>query len=230
MQKKVLPISGATIFASATVFLYGSSTAYMEGYLRTLKLDADVLDRNFHQVLYSGFLISFETLLWTAACCALASFFYSHLVFPLFIDYLSKGWKQKRLVVKIERHLRLNKRPDTAPERILKHRTRWAVAIAVAFIASIFLLAHYEQKGKKVALEMIQRLAKEEADQSSQPVDPLPPGAVRVKIDDRVRTLVHLACGARNCAGWERTERLVYYYPQTGHAYAFAAEPQVPVK
>jgi hypothetical protein len=43
--------------------LYCVGTAHSGGYLGTLRLDADVLDRNFHQVLYAGFLNSFGPIL-----------------------------------------------------------------------------------------------------------------------------------------------------------------------
>lgn len=44
----------AIILAGITAYLYCSSTAYTYGYLQYFELNAEVLDRNFHQTLYDG--------------------------------------------------------------------------------------------------------------------------------------------------------------------------------
>jgi hypothetical protein len=214
MSKTNIPtLSSAAFLAAATAFLYCASTAYMGGYLGTLRLDSDVLDRNFHQVLYSGFLTSFETLLWALIVCASASYVWAYMLFPLFTNYLKKGVAQRRKAVRIKRFFYWNNRPDTKRERIWKNRTRWALALALLPLALILLLAYYEQRGRSAANELLLRVSRGQ---------PAASEIVRVKIDDQVRTLVHLACGARNCAGLEMQSEMVYYYPQTGHAYHYS--------
>lgn len=213
MSKTSLPtLSSAAFLAAATAFLYCASTAYMGGYLGTLRLDSDVLDRNFHQVLYSGFLTSFETLLWALMICAMACYVWAYMLFPMFTSYLKKGVAQRRKAVRVKRFFYWNNRPDTKRERIWKYRTRWALALALLALALIILLVHYEQKGKKAALELLKRVSLGQ---------PAVSEVVRVKVEDQVRTLVHLACGARNCAGLDMQSEMVYYYPQTGHAFPY---------
>lgn len=213
-------LNSAVFLAAATAFLYCVSTAFMGGYLGTLKLDADVLDRNFHQVLYGGFLISLNEVLVGLAIVAATSWICSHLLIPEFTDYLRKGIAQRRRVLKIKRFFH-GKRRDTLQERVWKRRTHRAFVYAVLSIALILLLAHYETKGKRQAEALLTRI------NTGQPVTSQ---LVRVKIDDQLQSLVHLACGARNCAGYDKTSKLVYYYPQTGHAFQYTVTSAVGMK
>lgn len=44
----------AIIITLVTVYLYCASTDYLYGYYESLRLEEDVLDRNFHQILFEG--------------------------------------------------------------------------------------------------------------------------------------------------------------------------------
>jgi len=44
---------------------------------------------------------------------------------------------------------------------------------------------------------------------------------INVNIDDEIRHLHLLICGARNCAGIESETKRIYYFPQNGHSYRY---------
>lgn len=68
-------IDSAVFLATVTVFLYCCSNAKYQGFLHVFGLDIDVMERNLHQVLYSGFLVSlmsvFKAVLWLFFICFL---------------------------------------------------------------------------------------------------------------------------------------------------------------
>ncbi|WP_284193860.1 hypothetical protein, partial [Vibrio zhanjiangensis] len=57
-------VDSAGIAALLTAYLYCVSTAFTHGYFNTLGLDSDLLDRNFHQIIYSGLIQSLNSFIW----------------------------------------------------------------------------------------------------------------------------------------------------------------------
>lgn len=208
-------LNSAILLTAATAFLYCVSTAHYGGYLGPLHLDADILDRNFHQVLYNGFLISFGPMFWFLAGYGLMRLFYSHFVLPEIIDWLRHGISRRRRFLKF-RHRWFGKRKDSLYEKNQKQhaiRALLYVALALALIAS---LVYFESLGKRAARKMQDRLEAEQIATAN---------LVQVKINDDTKNLFYLACGARNCAGIELKTRKIYYFPQNGHSYQHQAVP-----
>jgi hypothetical protein len=52
-------IESAIAIAVGTAIIYCVNAAFYGGYFSSLQLDADLLDRNFHQILYNGFLMTY---------------------------------------------------------------------------------------------------------------------------------------------------------------------------
>lgn len=208
-------LDSAVMLAAATAFLYCVSTAHYGGYLGPLHLDADVLDRNFHQVLYNGFLIALAPVLYALLIYGAARFFYSHMLLPEANDWLRHSFSRRRSLLKLKRKWH-GRRKASFHERQQKQHTMRALlcfAVALAFIVS---MVYFESLGKKMALEILKRV-----DESPQQIS----GVITVKIDDQVRSLFYLGCGARNCAGADRSTKTIYYFPQNGHAYQHATAP-----
>ncbi len=65
MSVKIKLIDSATCIAVLTSYFYCISTAYTNGYLAVFGLDNDLLDRNFHQVIYSGFISGYVGIFFT---------------------------------------------------------------------------------------------------------------------------------------------------------------------
>lgn len=208
-------IGSAVLLAGTTAFLYCASTAYFGGYLGMLKLDADVLDRNFHQVLYSGMLVAFAPVSWILCTAFLLCTIYTTVVFGLLRPYLKRGVSEKRRILAIK-HVFTSRSRGSPQEQAMKRRTRAVFTCLLVLSAFLLTLAHLERKGRRSAQEMLQRLGQGKAQVSQM---------VRVKIEDQPRTLAHLMCGARNCAGLEVPTGTVYYYPQTGHSFRYVQTP-----
>lgn len=201
----------AFLLAGATAFLYCVSTAYANGYLSTLRLDSDVLDRNFHQVLYNGFLVCLQPILVGLSAYACLRLLYSHLILPEIINWLCKAIRNKRRYIKIKRKWS-GGRKERAAERVAKQKTislLRCLGLAISFLLS---LVYFEMQGKKAALDILKQINGKQISES---------GLIKVVIDNKTRTLVYLGCGARNCAGMELISKTVYYFPQNGHSYRF---------
>lgn len=214
-QSRHTIIDSAIALAGLTAYLYAVSTSYYGGYFNHLELDPNVLDLNFNQTLYNGFLLCSVPVFLFLAVIALVSWVYSHNVLPTTNDWLRKSRINKRKYIKARRWF-VGSRRDSLLEQREKRRTLSAITYVIGVVLVIFSLAYFESMGGKVAASIKQSLS----DGSY-----LTRSHWYVKIDDTNRKLLPLACGARNCAGVDTTSRFVYYFPQNGHAY----EPQVTV-
>ncbi|OAH97552.1 MULTISPECIES: hypothetical protein [Methylomonas] len=210
MQRSSL-IDSAVALAAITAFLYAASTAYYDGYFATFLLDRNVLDRNFQESLYRGFIISFYPafiILWIyAAVCYL----HSHYLLPDLSDWLQYRWGRKRRFLKLK-HLCLGTRKDSESVRHYKKHTYRVILYAIFFTIVLFALAHFEEKGKETATADLKKIE----NNSFQPAD-----LISIKIEDTSKQLFLLNCGARNCAGIEPKTKVVYYFSQNGHSYQF---------
>jgi hypothetical protein len=210
-------LNSGVALALLTAALYCVSTAYYGGFLAVLRLDADVLDRNFHQILYHGFLTAFVPVFQLLAWSAIVLFASAMLGTPALNAFLRRRWSRKRVFVVLRKALRPDAR-STAFE-IAQRKLAGYACIALAFaLTVIFALAHFDRQGKEAGEKLLSKL-----DQ------PVPDSfMVSVKIDGQPHRLLYLACGARNCAGIEPTTRMVHYFPQNGHAFRHP-QPAAPV-
>ena len=212
-------LDSAVLLAATTACLYCVGTAHYGGYLNVLQLDADVLNRDFNQTIYNGFLLSLAPAFILVAALAFGSWIYSHAIVPELNDLLRKSYHNRNAFLRVKHRL-WGKRKDSPLELRHKRRTlRVSAGVLVAF-GLILSLQQFEQKGKRDA----QALQKKFVSASSLPAAE----HILVKIDDRQYRLLFLACGARNCAGLDPKSQIVYYFPQNGHAYVpakVAAKP-----
>jgi hypothetical protein len=214
-------LNSGIVLASATAFLYCASTANFRGYLGPLKLDADVLDRNFHQILYNGFLDSFGPVWLTFFAYAAAHWLYSYAIRPNLIDWLRKSTANRRRFLKVKYRL-VKKRKASKIE--LHHKQRSVTMLTYAALAFVLILSlvYFEWQGKTTALADLKQIA--DVKKQIEAKKSLSNSAIiRVKIDDQFRSLFYLKCGARNCAGIDPVTMTVYYFPQNGHSYQYIA-------
>ncbi|PPK75979.1 hypothetical protein B0F87_10469 [Methylobacter tundripaludum] len=203
-------IDSGLIITFATAFLYCVSTAQNGGYLGVLLLDTDILDRNLDQILYNGFVISFSLVTWVVMIYLGWRFVYSHMILPEFNDWYSFSIRRK--VVKFKKKYCPKKRKDSPLETREKHKTRKAGFYFMLFIFFISSLVYFEKQGKKDAMELLRSIESKQIAQAN---------LINVNIDDEIRHLHLLICGARNCAGIESETKRIYYFPQNGHSYRY---------
>lgn len=208
-QRSSLIDSAATLTA-ITAFLYSVSSAYYEGYFIPLQLDNNMLDRNFQQSLYQGFVISFVPMFVVLLVYAVVCFLYSHMLLPSLNDWLRHTLGRRRIFIKFKHKCRLYKRKDSEIERCQKRHTYKAVLCFSVFTILLISLVHFESKGKKEAIAVLKKIGSNTIQQSD---------LVTVKIEDKPKKLFPLVCGARNCAGIEPNTKVVYYFLQNGHSY-----------
>lgn len=210
-------LDSALLLASATTFLYCAGSAYYGGYLGVFHLDADVLDRNFHQILYTGFYISFGPVGLASSFYIAWRFIYSHVALPDVIEWAGHSAARKRKLLKIKTAL-LGNRKD--PPRVTQEKRKTIVLAFyfILFIAFILSLGYFEIQGKKEANAALRSIERKQES---------PANIIYVKIDTEIKQLYFLFCGARNCAAIEHATKRVYYFPQNGHSYTYGMQPPV---
>jgi len=193
-------LNSSLLLAAVTAFLYCASTAHNGGFLGLLHLDANVLDRDFHQILYKGFLVSFAPAALALLAYAAACYFYSHGVLPGLNDWLRKSCSRKRRYLKLKYCL-IEKRKDLPCERRAKKHTFTVFRFVIICIVFISSMLYFEAQGRKEARTLNKKVEK----------PALESDLVSAKIGDKQYKLFKLACGALNCAGVDQTTKLVYY-------------------
>ena len=213
-----LSIDSAVLLTSLTALLYTWSTAFYSGYLSYIGLDADMMERSFHQVIYNGLLISFYPIILILIVSTISLYLYSQIILPIYIDLIRQSIKSKRKTIKFRRFL-LGKR-NTPPIELRAKALFIKVAILTFFgVLYIFSLAHFDNNGRDKAKEIVETLQAGETKSTKM---------LKIELNKKPKTLRFLACGARNCAGMEGVTNLLYYFPSSSSYSFLYKEPSVP--
>lgn len=116
-------LDSAVILTIITAFLYSASTAYTHGYFGILNLDSDVLDRNFHQILYHGMILNIWTFLTVPLVVALTITTHGAFVTQM-SRYVRKSFANGRKLSLLRKKLRLNIRKYNSLELIYSNRIK----------------------------------------------------------------------------------------------------------
>lgn len=193
----------ATLLAGVTGFLYSSSTAYIHGYFHVLGLDSDVLDRNFHQIIYHGMILNIWSILTIPLFIALSITAYSGFII-LSSEYFHSSFKNKRSLVKLRNIIiKRKKRKSTQLEILHKQRVKKSWGIFIIAFGFMFSMALFEKKGKEQGQTVLENI-------KGQPYSV-------IKQKNGSNELIYLYCGARNCAGKNLKTNEIEYFPQNGH-------------
>ncbi|ATD07094.1 hypothetical protein SIO17_08605 [Pseudoalteromonas piscicida] len=209
------PIDSAIFLAVCTALLYSWSTANYHGFLISVRLDSDMMERSFHQVIYGGLIISFGPILLTLVVASLSLYFWSHAILPSYIDWVRGSIRSKRRVIKFRRYW-IGKRISPAIEKQEKSRFNRITFYSLAGLAFIFSLAYFENKGQQQAAEILEKHMADDNSSGSM---------ITVFINKSEKTLRYLGCGAKNCAGIEEKSNKVYYFSQSS-GYSFTYTPK----
>ncbi len=202
-------LESGMVIAVVTAILYCVSAAYNGGYFYPLQLDSDVLDQNFHQVLYNGFLVSFVPAFEGLIIYVLLRILYSHALFPEFNNLLRKSWGKKRWFIKQKQRF-FGKGKDSKIEQDKKQYSIKILVYSVFFLGFLLSMVYFESIGKKAAYSILEKIETKSIQENE---------LISVKIDEKLEKLFYLMCGARNCAGINPKTKVVYYFPQNGHSY-----------
>ncbi len=209
MDRK-LSIDSAIFLALSTALLYTWSTALYHGFFRVLRLDSDMMERSFHQVIYDGLIISFLPTLSILIFSAFLLYLYAHLILPEYVDWARKSIKSKRKITKFRRFW-LGKRNSPPVEQ--RSKALFTKVAVLTFFGFLYIgsLVYFELKGSEKANELVDsHLAGK-----SKPTE-----MITVGVNGNPKILMFLGCGARNCAGIEAGTNFIYYFASSS-GYSF---------
>lgn len=195
------------ILAAGIAVLFSLSTAKYDGYLGAANLDPDVMERSFHQMVYSGFVISFSNILLFLLIMTAIIFLYSHGVLPAFIDYTRRGIKQKRKIVKLRKRLIGNRVSPEIEKRAKSAFNKSATCLFFAFLY-VLSLAYFEHQGRQDFMKIRHNYKNGSIN-----------GLETVHVKGVNKSLVYLACGAQNCAAIDPKSGSIYYFPESDGFY-----------
>lgn len=203
-------IDSAILLAICTALLFSWSTAHYHGFLIAAHLDSDLMERSFHQVIYSGLMLLMLPLFLVLLTVSALLYSYSHMLLPEYVNFVRRSYKAKRKVVKIRKYW-VGKR--IAPEIEKREKKRFNNYFILFGIATSFLLSlvYFENKGQNHAKELLEQHTKNETKGKN---------IISVPYKKGFKTLHYLGCGVKNCAGIEpKTNRIYYFSQATGFSF-----------
>lgn len=192
-------VDSAGVAAILTAYLYSVSTAFRHGYFNALGLDSDLLDRNFHQIIYSGLVQSLTDFILLAT--AVFIFVMVYTTWRVYLSYyIRRGFLFGRRFVRLKKILRIStKKPTKLEAKYQRHFYFSLIALVLTFIFFIVLVMH-ERKGARRAESVVDAISK---------------GDVTILNSGNYgNDLVFLYCGIRNCAGYDMKEDKLIYVSQ----------------
>tara|TARA_B100001113_G_C21079780_1_gene609355 strand:+ start:349 stop:1014 length:666 start_codon:yes stop_codon:yes gene_type:complete len=204
-MKRNVTIDTALLVTAATALLYTWSTASFNGFLAIMMLDPDIMERSFHQVIYSGLLISLAPVMLFWLYSWLILFFWSHYILPYYVIWTRNKFSRRRKMIKI-RYFFYGKWNAAPVERRTKaFFTNFTISLLIA-LTYLVSLAYFESIGKNNAKSILSDHINGKNKISQM---------IQTKIDGKARALRFLACGARTCAGIEENTDLIFYFSAT---------------
>lgn len=200
-----IKLDSTLLIAILTALPFSFSTAHYHGYLSKAKLDSDIMERSFHQVVYDGLILSFFPMILCFVLIATALWFYSHALVPVYFDYVRGSIKPKRRIIKLKNYW-VGKR--VTPKLELEAKAKFNRAFIISIVVVLFLagLIYFERKGENRA----EAVLKQHFERVSEAKN-----LIGVEINKKYKELRFLGCGNKNCAGIEADTNKIYYFPQS---------------
>ncbi|GAA3973685.1 hypothetical protein [Allohahella marinimesophila] len=178
----------AVILAMVVAFLFSASTAYYDGFLSVFDLDAAVLERSFHLVIYRGWVIAFMPLIIVLACVIAAGLGFAFIIRP------TSAWLAERYGATITTWLRARSGLRKYAGSLEETDFTWLEHVLLAvllLLALLMALVYFEGQGKARAEELRVELLSD------------PTNGLRITVEGQILQLI--TCGSRMCAGLARS-------------------------
>lgn len=122
-------------------------------------------------------------------------------------DYINKSFGNGRKIRKFKKALGVSVKRNRkfVASHNQKISTAWMIFGVVFAVFLVF--AFFEKQGKDSANRVLESIKDETYE------------VVRVGRDGSGRRLAYLYCGSRNCAGYDKKQHEIVYFPQSGHSY-----------
>lgn len=209
MQKS---IDSAILLTIGTAILYALGSAEYGGFTNQLSLNEDIMERSFHQTIYSGFLFSWVYIELVLLVIVFCLYVYSHGLLQIYVDHLRKGFAQKKRIVKM-RDKFFKKRNYPAIEIRERARLNFFAKLFLGFTVLIFFLTAAERSGVAEAKSILSL----HIDNRNSDL------LIETEINGSVKELIFLGCGVRNCAGYDQSSKKTHYF-QESNGYSFKSQ------
>ncbi|MBZ4187243.1 hypothetical protein K7B09_13015, partial [Thermomonas sp. RSS23] len=201
MEKTRSPlIDLGILIAVLPAFLFTIGTAYRNGYLSALRLNAAILDQNFHQTTYQGFIQLMSHGFTALALAAVLLTILAYTVIPYLTDYLEKQPKLRKFIA-----IAFSPPSRNPTEHGARRISLAAITVMIGSVMYLYCLAHFENSGRNAGAAELKALLAAKYENSRN---------IKVVIDGKPVDLVYIACGSTNCAGYAPTSKRLVYFPQ----------------
>lgn len=194
--------NSSVVLAAIPAILFTAGTVYRHGFLSQLSLDENVLDRNFHQAVYEGFINILGAGLGPLMLAVFAMIFVSYFLIPLIVnDILERNPSWASKIAKANADFEA----QSEIEKAARSYTSQSATIFFWLFALLLLLVNLEGKGKAAAVDTAAQMKNPQASEVN---------FIYVPHEKMNYRLYFLTCGLRNCAGYEQKSERIIYYPQ----------------
>ncbi len=200
---------GAVLLALGTAILFCSGTAYYHGYVSTLGLVAQVVERGFHQTLYQGLILVITPAVYLLVVVSPLLYIFSHGILEIYVDIFEGRYTRKKKLIKAKRFW-LGRRKDARIQVIAKRLANKSLLVSVVMALFFFSMYSLEKKGSDKAKELLSLGGKEGIVENN---------IVAADIEGQKLELQLLTCGAENCAGLRLDDRRVFYFSHTSFSH-----------
>lgn len=196
-------LNSAGLIVLTTAFLFASSTAYTNAFLRRLGLDSDLMERSFHQVIYHGFVINLTFFMILPFMLFLMAFFAYEIKSGMHRAFRASNDRRfvyARRFLKPLRRVGIKFRQESYTMRRLGSIKLVTWMALVSCVLCILVIVRHERQGGVDAAKQIERIKGGDVS--------------LVYIDNDETGYPFLYCGAKNCAAYDKEKELVKYFTQ----------------
>lgn len=182
----------AIIITLITAALYSIGTAFSYGLFSELNIDPSIIERNFHQILYSGAINLFNTF-GPAVITGLLSCIATFLVILCVWPFLRK--------IKI---FRSSKIESTEKEKntVFTANEKTIITYIGIFFILLFVVVLFQEQGEKKSKEFLEDLKKDSSELKS----------IHIQYQKKIIEVIHITCGTKMCVGVLKKNKTVLYY------------------
>ncbi|MBW3529182.1 hypothetical protein KO533_21815 [Shewanella sp. NKUCC05_KAH] len=214
--------NSAIFITLTTAFFYCCSSFYVNGYFRVLGLDSDVLERNFHSIVFDGFTLSLNKSV--TIFYLLVVTFWLRAIFISEVSRITKNDSNLKKCIRFKRKIykRLNFKGKYSswPSWPYLAPAFRALMFFVSFVVIVLGLKSFQADGMNNAMYIKNHIV-EEFSEKQKPITSAtkehPFNMVTSLKAELNQPLYLLYCGSRMCAGFDLESEEVVYFPQTGY-------------
>lgn len=214
--------NSAVFITLTTAFFYCCSSFYMDGYFSILDLDSDVLERNFHSIVFDGFTLTVNKSV--AIFYMLVVTFWVRAIFASEIRNIVKNRSSAKKIIhlkwKIYKLFNLKGKHSSWPSYTYLAPVFKILLIFLAFLLVFIVIKSFQIDGVNRATFIKNYIIKDIAEKPKPIIYATrehPFNMVTSLKAELNQPLYLLYCGSRMCAGFDLESEEVVYFPQSGY-------------